>query len=132
MSDSLVKERVLVIDHDIAARRLYKMQFSYAGMAYDLATTAREGLRKLSLGYDAVLVEMTLPDVDGLTVASTIRERSDCLSGIPIIGVSRLPINGITRQCAQARINALMRKPIDPIELAATVRRYSLKPDSVA
>ncbi len=120
-------ERILIIDHDKDARKFYRLQLSYNTMEFDLVSLGREGLARLSSKHDAVIIEMTLPDVDGLTIATTIRERFDYLANIPIIAVSRLPITGIGRQCQQARINTLLKKPLEAEALRAALNRYAKK-----
>lgn len=120
-------ERILIIDHEVSISRLYRMQLSYINMEFDRVTLGREGLAKLSSRHNAVIIEMTLPDVDGLTVATTIRERFDYMANIPIIAVSRVPIKGITRACEQARINALLKKPLAGEELRDALIRYVKK-----
>ena len=124
-------ERILIIDHDKEARKFYRMQLSYNKMEFDLVSLGREGLIKLSNQHHAVIIEMTLPDVDGLTIATTIRERFDYLANIPIIAVSCVPITGIGRQCQQARINALLKKPLNGVELREVLNRYAKKMLSV-
>ena len=108
------------------------MQLSYVNMVCDRVSSGREGLKKLSSQHSAVIIEMTLPDVDGLTVATTIRERFDYIANIPIIAVSRLPFTGIVRACEQARINALLKKPLLGDALRDALIRYVKKLSAAA
>lgn len=124
MTRQFNSERILIIDHETSINRLYRMQLSYINMEFDLVTLGREGLKKLNSRHSAVIVEMTLPDVDGLTIATTIRERFDYLANIPIIAVSRVPIKGIGKECRQARINAILKKPLAEDVLRNALIRY--------
>ena len=124
--------RVLVIDHEMSMRRFYKIQLSHMRFEFDMVLLGHEGLEKLNSWHSMVIIEMTLPDVDGLTIASTIRERFDYLANIPIIAVSRLPITGIRQECQRARINALLKKPLAENELRSVLMRYANKISTAA
>lgn len=75
-------ERILMIEDD---RQLAEMVAEYlGGVGYDveIAGLAEEGLARLRQQvYDAVLLDLMLPDGDGLDVCRRVRERSD----VPIL-----------------------------------------------
>lgn len=65
--------RVLLVDDDARARELYRGILLDAGFQADEAATAGEAIDLLARGrYDAAVVDYSLPDQDGLTLARRI------------------------------------------------------------
>jgi DNA-binding response OmpR family regulator len=111
--------RLLIIDDD---KRLSEMVADYlgeAGLRVTAAPTAREGETLLKReAFDALILDLMLPDADGLEVCRRIRQASD------------LPILMLTaRGDAMDRVVGLeigaddyLPKPFEPRELLARVR----------
>ena len=72
--------------------------------------------------YDAVLMDMRMPEMDGLTATVTIRamDRADAKS-IPIIALTANAFDEDVQQSLQAGLNAHLSKPIDPEVLFETL-----------
>ena len=68
--------RVLLIEDDAQARELYRDILLAAGFQADEAATAQDALAQLARDrYHAAVVDYSLPDLDGLTLARRIVER---------------------------------------------------------
>jgi signal transduction histidine kinase/DNA-binding response OmpR family regulator len=68
--------RVLLIEDDAQARELYRDILKAAGFQADEAATAQDALAMLARDrYHAAVVDYSLPDLDGLTLARRIVER---------------------------------------------------------
>jgi CheY-like chemotaxis protein len=68
--------RVLLIEDDAQARELYRDILLSAGFEADEAATAHDALARLARErYHAAVVDYSLPDLDGLTLARRIVER---------------------------------------------------------
>jgi DNA-binding response OmpR family regulator len=114
-----VTARVLIIDDD---RRLAEMVADYlggVGFRISASATAREGEQRLKReAFDALILDLMLPDADGLEVCRRIRQTSD------------LPILMLTaRGDAMDRVVGLeigaddyLPKPFEPRELLARLR----------
>jgi two-component system phosphate regulon response regulator OmpR len=114
-----VAERILLIDDD---SRLAAMVSEYlAGAGYRVATAAsgETGLERLAQEpYDALVLDLSLPDIDGLEVCRRLRARSD----VPVLMLT-------ARGDAMDRIVGLelgaddyLPKPFEPRELLARLR----------
>ena len=78
--------------------------------------------------YDAVLMDMRMPEMDGLEAARRIRamDRSDA-KNIPIIALTANAFDEDVRHSMQAGLNAHLSKPVEPDVLFATLEGL-LKP----
>src|ERR1017187_10676211 len=77
--------RVLVIDDDQALLRALRVGLSARGHEVIVAITGEEGLSKVALDEpEIVLLDLGLPDLDGLEVCHRIRQWSE----VPVIVLS--------------------------------------------
>ncbi len=80
--------RILVVDDDPALLRLLKSVLDHGGFAHETAATAQQALRMFNAGtFDAVLLDLALPDLHGSELITFMRDRSD----LPILVISRDP-----------------------------------------
>ena len=72
--------------------------------------------------YDAILMDMRMPEMDGLTATSTIRamDRSDA-KDVPIIALTANAFDEDVQQSLQAGLNAHLSKPVEPDDLFAAL-----------
>ncbi|MCU0868439.1 MAG: response regulator transcription factor [Burkholderiales bacterium] len=111
--------RLLIVDDDRALAAMVVEYLDGFGMRADVAATVAEGLAKFdATPYDALILDVMLPDGDGLEVCRTLRARS------------RVPVLMLTARGDPAdRIVGLelgaddyLPKPFEPRELLARVR----------
>ena len=74
--------------------------------------------------YDAILMDMRMPEMDGLTATKTIRamDRADAAS-IPIIALTANAFDEDVQQSLQAGLNAHLSKPVEPDVLFETLEK---------
>lgn len=71
---NLFRVRILVVDDEPDLAEAIASSLRRDGYAVDVANTAQDGLDRLTVNpYDLVLLDLTLPDIDGLEVCRTIR-----------------------------------------------------------
>jgi CheY-like chemotaxis protein len=72
--DCNAQPRVLWIDGDLAALSLFERVLGREGITVDCALAGRNGLDRARSGfYDLVGLDLTLPDIDGLEILTTLR-----------------------------------------------------------
>lgn len=111
--------RVLVVDDEPAIRRLLSGVLERGGYQADLALNAREAISAVEEGgIDAVLLDLGLPDRDGLEAILAIRAKH----ALPIIVVTAR--NDTTEKIAALDLGAddYVTKPFDSDELLARLR----------
>lgn len=74
--------------------------------------------------FDAVLMDMRMPVMDGLAATREIRklDRADART-VPIIALTANAFEEDVQQCLQAGMNAHLSKPVDIDQLKATLGR---------
>src|ERR1035438_7234414 len=83
--DDVVKAKVLVVDDEPDVLDLVSYNLSQAGFLVETAVDGAEGLRKArSAAPDLILLDLMLPEMDGLEVCKLLR-RDPKTSAIPII-----------------------------------------------
>ena len=76
--------------------------------------------------FDAILMDIRMPVMDGLTATETIRamERPDART-IPIIAMTANAFDEDVQNCLNAGMNAHLSKPVDPDLLYETLGRLT-------
>jgi CheY-like chemotaxis protein/HPt (histidine-containing phosphotransfer) domain-containing protein len=88
-----------------------------------LAQNGREVLRMLeSETFDLVLMDVQMPEMDGLTATRKIREMAaQSKSRIPIIAMTAHAIKGDRERCLEAGMDSYISKPMTSQGIAATI-----------
>jgi len=120
------KATVLVVDDNDMMRKLLTAELSQdARLHVEQAATAAEGLEKAVSTHCAVIIlDMILPDMDGLRFLEHLKEvRPDAPSVIAIPGASAVAIpDAIIEGPYRGIVSAVFRKPFDHAKLRETVR----------
>jgi two-component system, OmpR family, phosphate regulon response regulator OmpR len=116
--------RILIVDDDPRLSEMVSEYLGNAGFRATVAPTGSEGLARLAREpFDALVLDLMLPDMDGLEVCRRVRAAADAPhAGIPILMLT-------ARGDATDRIVGLelgaddyLPKPFEPRELLARVR----------
>ena len=111
--------RVLVIDDDKALLRALRVALSAKGHEVLVTATAEEGLSSLALrAPDVVVLDLGLPDLDGLEVVRRIRSWSE----VPVIVLSATALEDRKVAALDGGANDYVTKPFGMAELEARIR----------
>lgn len=112
--------QVLIVEDDKAIQNLLKISLKQEHYDVVAVGTAREGIDFIVQNIvDLIVLDLGLPDMDGIDVIRTVRDFSDSL---PIIVVSARGDESEKIKCFDAGINDYVQKPFSSGELMARVR----------
>ncbi|MDJ0857227.1 MAG: PAS domain S-box protein, partial [Desulfobacterales bacterium] len=113
----LAGARVLVVEDNAINQQVAKEILEGAGIAVSLADDGRAGVEAVARGdFDAVLMDIQMPVMDGHAAARAIRENPR-FSDLPIIAMTAHAMTGDAEKSLAAGMNGHVTKPIDPDHL---------------
>lgn len=118
---------VLVIEDNEFIRRLLKETLTSWGHQVLLAENGWKALHLMEQQrFDLVLLDIRMPDIDGIEVARRVRqseyERSE--SAVPIIAITADADAATRETCLAAGINAVLAKPVIPEQIAGAMAAH--------
>ncbi len=119
--------KILVIEDNDRNRRLVKILFNSKGYEVIEAKTGEEAINYLQNEKpDLILLDIQLPNMDGLTLTKNIKSKPD-LKDIPIIAVTAYAMKGDKERVLEAGCDAYVSKPIDTRTLPELVESFIKK-----
>jgi signal transduction histidine kinase/DNA-binding response OmpR family regulator len=122
-----LKGRNILLAEDVPINaEIMMMVLQGKEMTADLAENGRIAVEKFAASepgyYDAVLMDMRMPEMDGLEATRTIRamDRPDAKS-VPIIALTANAFDEDVQRSLQAGLNAHLSKPVQPENLYETL-----------
>jgi CheY-like chemotaxis protein/HPt (histidine-containing phosphotransfer) domain-containing protein len=121
--------RILLVEDNEINRRVVVEIFRSTGVTVDVAEDGRRGIESLkSNRYDAVLMDVQMPGLDGYETTRMIREDRR-FSELPIIAMTANAMKGDREKCLQAGMNDYISKPIDTEQLFSTLKKWVVIPE---
>jgi CheY-like chemotaxis protein len=91
------------------------------GHRADFVGSGEEAVEAVARGYDVVLMDVTLPGIDGLEATRRIRALAGAAATTPIIGISGRSETGDEAVARGAGMSAYLRKPLSPSALSEAI-----------
>ncbi len=125
---ALEGRRILIVEDDVRNIFALSAVLEPHGAKLEIARNGRECLALLDRvqpteeeGIDIVLMDIMMPEMDGLTAMRAIRERSDWQT-LPIIALTAKAMKNDQEQALAAGANDYMAKPLDVDQLLSLIR----------
>lgn len=119
----LPKPTLLVVDDEHGTVDMLKLYFEMFNFEVSTAYTGWEALQIVAAGKpDAMILDLMLPDMDGLLVCSRLREYAD-LATLPIIMLSARSEKDDVRRGYEAGATLYFKKPVDLNKLLVEVKQ---------
>jgi len=114
-------DRVLVAEDHPVNRMVLSRALSAAGWRVDEVQTGRQALRRAGeIAYQAVLIDLRLPEMHGREVARALRQ-SSAARCVPLIAVTADKSPGIEAECREAGFDLVVHKPVNAQALVAAL-----------
>lgn len=120
--------KVLLVEDNALNQEVARETLENAGLRVEIANDGAQAVeRALRGGFDAILMDLHMPRMDGLRAARIIRGTTHGQS-VPIIAMSAAAMERDKEACLAAGMNAHLAKPIVVRDLAETLLRHVKPP----
>jgi CheY-like chemotaxis protein len=116
--------RILLVEDNLINQQIALGILHKLGLGADIAANGREAVAILnSQPYDLVLMDVQMPEMDGLEATRTIRSLGweNANRGVPIIAVTAHAMAKDRQSCLDAGMDDYLAKPIAPSALARLI-----------
>ena len=116
--------RILVAEDNKINQTVIVAMLQKAGHHVDVVNNGLEALSAvMRTPYDVVLMDVQMPEMDGITATRKIRELEGERGDVPIIALTANAMVGDREQYLDAGMTDYVSKPIEPVKLASALRR---------
>lgn len=120
----LKDKKVLLAEDNEINQMVAREMLEGLGLTVDIAENGRRAVEMVGTNhYDAVFMDIQMPEMDGLEATRRIRADGR-FSGLPILALTAHGMVGDREKSLEAGMNDHISKPIDPASLAEAVARW--------
>ncbi|MEZ9625303.1 response regulator [Aliivibrio fischeri] len=119
---------ILVVEDNHANQIVIKNTLNYAGYSIDIAQNGKEAITKaINTQYDLIFMDISMPEMDGMTATKKIRSLSDTHQNMPIIALTAHALSGDKERFIEAGMTDYLSKPFSRSNLLECLAKYLLK-----
>lgn len=116
--------RILVAEDNSVNQTVIRAMLERAGHRVDTVANGAEAITAAtSQTYDVILMDVHMPEMDGVSATRRIRELSGPAGETPIIALTANAMKGDRETYLEAGMDDYVAKPIDPALITAALRR---------
>jgi PAS domain S-box-containing protein len=116
--------RILLAEDNEVNKKVMSQMLRKLGYRADMASNGLEVLKALERqAYDLVLMDIQMPEMDGLEAASQIRKRLPAAEQPRIIALTAYAMEGDRERCLEAGMDGYIAKPVKMEDLRAALGR---------
>jgi PAS domain S-box-containing protein len=128
--DEIRGARILLVEDNIFNQILAVELLKNAGLEVDVAENGLKALKMISNGYDGVLMDIQMPEMDGYETTRKIRKTKkennsrENDTQIPIIAMTAHALDGDREKCLAAGMNDYISKPFSPETIYTVLAKH--------
>ncbi len=118
--------RILLAEDNFAGQLIARKTLEKMGHAVQIAGNGLEVLQMLEKGdFDLILMDVEMPEMDGLEATRAIREReAESDQHVPILAITAYAMKEDRERCLEAGMDGYLSKPVGPEELYGAIERF--------
>lgn len=117
--------RILVVEDNPVSQRMTQAILNKMGYQPDVAATGREAVDAANrAAYDLILMDLEMPEMDGLEATRRIRERWPVGRRPQIVAMTAHSTGDNRARCLEAGMNEYLSKPMDVARLVQVLRQF--------
>jgi CheY-like chemotaxis protein len=119
--DRIRSMRILVAEDNITHQKIISLMLARLGFKSDVVSNGREAIQAVEHGqYDLILMDIVMPEMDGLQATREIRKLGQ--KGLKIIAITAYVFPGIREMCLDAGMDGCITKPVRIEDLKNALR----------
>jgi PAS domain S-box-containing protein len=125
VSTAGARARVLLVEDNNTNRMIARTMLENAGHTVDVAANGLEAVRAaVKFSYDIILMDISMPEMDGHQATREIRKHSNLAPDVPIVAMTAHAFQEDREAALEAGMNDYLVKPIRPDELMSVVEQW--------
>lgn len=124
-------KRILLVDDNAINRKLGKRFLKQMNFSVELAENGIEAYeRATSEEFDIILMDLQMPELDGIAATKKIRASSSQHKNVPIVALTANAFAEVREQCKEAGMQDFITKPLRVNVLSEVLERWIQRTDS--
>ncbi len=118
--------RILLAEDNLVNQKVAERIICKLGHQLEIVTNGREAVAAAKRGgYDVILMDCQMPEMDGLTAARAIRALGGTHAEVPIVAITANAMTGDRERCLEAGMNDYLAKPFSPDQLKEKIEKWA-------
>lgn len=117
--------KLLLAEDNKANQLVAKTMLERAGYQLDIVDNGRLAVEAAATGdYSLILMDLRMPDLDGIEACKRIRAMGEPAAAIPIIAMTANAFESDVERCLNAGMNDFIAKPVDRQRLLSSLQKW--------
>jgi len=118
--------KILLVEDDEIHQNVFQQMLSKKGHTIKIASNGKEALDIIMKDkFDIILMDIKLPEIDGIDTTQFIRKMEDETKHIPIVAVTAYALKGDKERFLSLGMDEYIAKPVQMEELYSVLDRYA-------
>jgi PAS domain S-box-containing protein len=123
-----IDTRVLLAEDNPINQMVIQRILEAKGMCVDIVSNGKEAINAVvNVPYDIILMDVSMPEMDGMTATKNIRQLPGAVSKIPIVALTAHTLSGDRERILDSGMNDYLTKPIDTVATTRCIARWTKK-----
>lgn len=126
LQDEDAAAKILLVEDEPLAQKYCKMMLQERGYNLDVASTGKMAMELINqFRYQSILMDVGLPDANGIELTKIIRCGDSLNKNVPIIALTAHIDKSKQDECLDAGMRAFLNKPVSPNALCEVLNQFT-------